>query len=212
MVQHNCHRCMWNTQNRNIFVEKMGKRRWRSIQGTLQWKPLRKKNSNTSQFPVAFAPSGALYDMMRHYRSTNYPTFESSLVPTPQELVPLVASTVSVHLVSQYSVDAHRSSNSRKRSIISFDGECPCCPFFKIWSDSAQRAFRWVDGFVRFPSFPDWKFTELGSFWVHIARRGFKPGVTAVHLRLQPVCVPLPSVWKKMFTVLVRVVMIGGRK
>ena len=80
------------------------------------------------------------------------------------------------------------------------------------WERKIPTPANWVDGFVRFPSFPDWKFTELGSFWVHIARRGFKPGVTAVHLRLQPVCVPLPSVWKKMLTVLVRVVMIGGRK
>ena len=63
--------------------------------------PWESKNSNISQFPVAFAPSGALCDMMRHYRSTNHPTFESSLIPTPQELVPLVASSVSVHLVSQ---------------------------------------------------------------------------------------------------------------
>ena len=40
----------------------------------------------------------------------------------------------------------------------------------------------------------------------------FTPGVTALQLRLQPVEVWAKSVWKKIFTRLLLVVMIGGRK
>ena len=42
--------------------------------------------------------------------------------------------------------------------------------------------------------------------------RDFSPVVTALQLRLQPGLVPLSSVWKKISTMLVLVVMIGGRK
>ena len=45
-----------------------------------------------------------------------------------------------------------------------------------------------------------------------IVRRGFRPGVTAVQLRLHPLVVVALSVWKKMSTVLVFEVKIGGRK
>ena len=45
-----------------------------------------------------------------------------------------------------------------------------------------------------------------------IVRRGFRPGVTAVQLRLHPDCAAELSVWKKMSTVLVFEVKIGGRK
>ena len=45
-----------------------------------------------------------------------------------------------------------------------------------------------------------------------IVRRGFRPGVTAVQLRLHPPVVVALSVWKKMSTVLVFEVKIGGRK
>ena len=45
-----------------------------------------------------------------------------------------------------------------------------------------------------------------------VARRVFRPGVTAVQLRLQPDFVLLPSVWKKISTVLVLVTMTGGWK
>ena len=43
-------------------------------------------------------------------------------------------------------------------------------------------------------------------------RRGVRPGVTAVQLRLHPGAAPEPSVWKKMSTAFVFVVKIGGRK
>ena len=43
-------------------------------------------------------------------------------------------------------------------------------------------------------------------------QRGFRPGVTAVQLRLHPDVVVELSVKKKMSTVLVSVVKIGGRK
>ena len=39
-----------------------------------------------------------------------------------------------------------------------------------------------------------------------------EPGVTAIQLRLQPVLVPLASVWKNISTVLVLVVMVDGWK
>ena len=42
--------------------------------------------------------------------------------------------------------------------------------------------------------------------------RAFSPGVTTLQLRLQPGAVSLPSVWKKISTLLLLVVMIGGRK
>ena len=43
--------------------------------------------------------------------------------------------------------------------------------------------------------------------------RAFSPGVTALQLRLQPnVVKALLSVWKKISTLLLLVVMIGGRK
>ena len=42
--------------------------------------------------------------------------------------------------------------------------------------------------------------------------RAFSPGVTALQLRLQPVHVYLASVWKKISTLLLLVVMIGGWK
>ena len=45
-----------------------------------------------------------------------------------------------------------------------------------------------------------------------LVQRGFRPGVTAVQLRLHPDVVVELSVWKKMSTVLVFVVKIGGRK
>ena len=45
-----------------------------------------------------------------------------------------------------------------------------------------------------------------------ILQRGLPPGVTAVQLRLHPDVVVELSVWKKMSTVLVFVVKIGGRK
>ena len=45
-----------------------------------------------------------------------------------------------------------------------------------------------------------------------IVRRGVRPGVTAVQLRLHPAVTVEPSVKKKMSTVLVFVVKIGGRK
>ena len=45
-----------------------------------------------------------------------------------------------------------------------------------------------------------------------IVQRGFRPGVTAVQLRLHPDVVVELSVKKKMSTVLVSVVKIGGRK
>ena len=38
------------------------------------------------------------------------------------------------------------------------------------------------------------------------------PGVIALQLRLQPESVLLPSVWKKILTLLLLVVMIGGMK
>ena len=47
---------------------------------------------------------------------------------------------------------------------------------------------------------------------VDIARRVVRPGVTATQLRLQPGLVLLPSVWKKISTVLVLVTMTGGWK
>ena len=40
----------------------------------------------------------------------------------------------------------------------------------------------------------------------------FSPRVTALQLRLQPVVVSLPSVWKNISTLLLLVIMIGGRK
>ena len=43
-------------------------------------------------------------------------------------------------------------------------------------------------------------------------RGGVRPGVTAVQLRLHPAATVEPSVKKKMSTVLVFVVKIGGRK
>ena len=43
-------------------------------------------------------------------------------------------------------------------------------------------------------------------------RRGVRPGVTAVQLRLHPAVVPELSVKKKMSTAFVFVVKIGGRK
>ena len=42
--------------------------------------------------------------------------------------------------------------------------------------------------------------------------KSFEPGVTAIQLRLQPVFVLTPSVWKNISTVLVFVVMVGGWK
>ena len=45
-----------------------------------------------------------------------------------------------------------------------------------------------------------------------VVQRGFRPGVTAVQLRLHPDVVVELSVKKKMSTVLVSVVKIGGRK
>ena len=42
--------------------------------------------------------------------------------------------------------------------------------------------------------------------------KSFSPGVTALQLRLQPVNEYLPFVWKKISTLLLLVVMIGGRK
>ena len=48
--------------------------------------------------------------------------------------------------------------------------------------------------------------------FMYIAKRVYRPGVTAAQLRLQPGCVILPSVWKKISTVLVLVTMTGGRK
>ena len=47
---------------------------------------------------------------------------------------------------------------------------------------------------------------------VDVARRVFRPGVTAAQLRLQPGFVLMASVWKKICTLLVLVTMIGGRK
>ena len=98
MVQHSCH---LEHPKRNILWRKWARGGGGASRELFNESPWESKNSNISQFPVAFAPSGALCDMMRHYRSTNHPTFESSLIPTSQELVPLVASSVSVHLVSQ---------------------------------------------------------------------------------------------------------------
>ena len=43
-------------------------------------------------------------------------------------------------------------------------------------------------------------------------RRAFSPGVTALQLRLQPVLATPAFVWKKISTLLLLVVMIGGRK
>ena len=100
LVQHRCH---LEHPKRNILWRKWARGGRGASSGLFNESPWESKNSNTSQFPAAFAPSGALYVMMHHYRSTNHLTFESSLVPTPQELVPLVASTVPVHLVSQES-------------------------------------------------------------------------------------------------------------
>ena len=47
---------------------------------------------------------------------------------------------------------------------------------------------------------------------VDVARRVFRPGVTATQLRLQPGFVLLPSVWNEISTVLVLVTMTGGWK
>ena len=46
----------------------------------------------------------------------------------------------------------------------------------------------------------------------NVARKVFRPGVTAAQLRLQPGFEFLASVWKKISTVLVLVTMTGGRK
>ena len=45
-----------------------------------------------------------------------------------------------------------------------------------------------------------------------VKMRVFRPGVTALQLILQPYLSSLPFVKKNMFTTLLRVVMIGGRK
>ena len=100
LVQHRCH---LEHPKRNILWRKWARGGGGASRELFNESPWESENSNISQFPVAFAPSGALCDMMRHYRSTNHPTFENSLIPTPQELVPLVASSVPVHLVSQES-------------------------------------------------------------------------------------------------------------
>ena len=54
----------------------------------------------------------------------------------------------------------------------------------------------------------------LGPLAMFYDKRGysFRPGVTAVQLRLQPALVVLLSERKWIFTVLVKVVMIGGWK
>ena len=60
--------------------------------------------------------------------------------------------------------------------------------------------------FTRIPSFVSVQVQQI------LARRVFRPGVTAVHLRLQPDFAFLASVWKEISTVLVLLTMTGGRK
>ena len=45
-----------------------------------------------------------------------------------------------------------------------------------------------------------------------VSMRSFKPGVTALQLRLHPLLVEAPFVWKNISTVLVFVVIVGGWK
>ena len=56
----------------------------------------------------------------------------------------------------------------------------------------------------------------IGSEWMNNSdmfnMRAFSPGVTALQLRLQPGLVPSLFVWKKISTLLLLVVMIGGMK
>ena len=145
MVQHNCHRCIWNTQKRNIFVEKMGKRRWRSIQGPLQWKPLRKQKFQHQPISssICSVRSSLRYDApLQIHQLPHFWEFTRSNATRASATRCFYSTSASsvtrVTLGSEYSVDAHRSSNSRKRLIISFDGEYPCCPFFKIWPDRVR--------------------------------------------------------------------------
>ena len=64
------------------------------------------------------------------------------------------------------------------------------------------------------PKWPFWILNSLKSMTIQMdGWFRFKPGVTAVQLRLHPVCVPaLPFMWKKIITVLLLVVMVCGWK